>query len=60
VVEGLATMLSRANDVGHIKVVVSHIISGGVNHQQYTYDTMIMIDPTGLEIMNVKAPSTLL
>jgi hypothetical protein len=34
--------------------VVPHLIQGGVTHLQYTYDTMILIDPSDEGIANLK------
>jgi hypothetical protein len=47
-------MLTRANEVGHIKGVVSHPIPGGVTHLQYADDTMVLSEPAGLGIANLK------
>jgi hypothetical protein len=33
-----------ANEAGHIKGVISHLLPGGVTHLQYADDTMIMIE----------------
>jgi hypothetical protein len=52
--DSLAAILSRANEAGHIKGVVSHLIPGGVTHLQYADDTMVMIEPSRLGIANLK------
>ncbi|KAK1694372.1 hypothetical protein QYE76_011069 [Lolium multiflorum] len=53
-VDGLAALLARANEAGHIKGVVPHLIPGGVTHLQYADDTMVLIQPSDLGIANLK------
>jgi hypothetical protein len=55
VVDGLVAMLARANQAGHIRGVVSHLIPGGVTHLQYADDTMVLIEPSDVGIANLKA-----
>ncbi|XP_071683213.1 uncharacterized protein [Lolium perenne] len=54
VVEALATILDKARELGHIAGVVRHLIPGGVSHLQYAYDTIIMIQPDDLAIVNLR------
>jgi hypothetical protein len=52
-VDGLAAMLAKANDAGHICGVVPHLILGVVTHLQYADDTLVMIEPSDLGIANL-------
>jgi hypothetical protein len=53
-VDALAAMISRVKEVGHKQGVVSHLILGGVLHMQYADDTLILIEPNDLGIVNLK------
>lgn len=54
-VDALAGILDMARLVGHLKGVVSHLIpGGGVTHLQYVDDTMIMVESSHLDIVNLK------
>ena len=52
--EGLSAILTTANDMGHIKGVVPHLIPRGVTHLQYDDDTIILIKYGELWIANHK------
>jgi hypothetical protein len=54
VVDALALVLKKSNEVGHIKGVISHLLPGGVTHLQYADDTMIMIENDDTSITNLK------
>jgi hypothetical protein len=41
-VDGLAAILAKAKQAGHIEGAVDHIIPGGVSHLQYADDTMVL------------------
>ncbi|KAK1607772.1 hypothetical protein QYE76_031445 [Lolium multiflorum] len=48
-------MLTRANEAGHIKGVVSHLIPGRWGDSlAICDDTMVLIEPTGMGIANLK------
>jgi hypothetical protein len=47
-------MLAKDNAAGHIKGVVPHLIPGGLTHLQYANDIMVLVEPTGLGIANLK------
>ena len=54
-VDTLAEILERAKRSGHLSGVVSHLIpGGGVTHLQYADDTMIMVEGSELDIINLK------
>jgi hypothetical protein len=53
-VDGLADILAKANATSHIQGLVPHLIPGGVTHLQYADDTMILLEPTGVGIANLK------
>jgi hypothetical protein len=53
-VDGLANILAKANATSHIQGLVPHLIPGGVTHLQYADDTMILLEPTGVGIANLK------
>jgi hypothetical protein len=53
-VDGMTTMLSKANEAGHIQRFVQHVIPGEVTQLQYTDDTMVLIKPSDLGITNIK------
>jgi hypothetical protein len=54
-VDSLAEILERARTSGHLSGVVGHIIhGGGVTHLQYVDDTMIMVEGSDLDIINLK------
>lgn len=54
-VDVLAEILDRAKIAGHISGVVGHLIpGGGITHLQYADDTMIMVEGTKLDIINLK------
>ena len=52
-VDALAAILDKAKMADHISGVVGHLIpGGGVTHLQYADDTMIMVEGSGLDIVN--------
>jgi hypothetical protein len=54
-VDALAEILEKAKIAGHISGVVGHLIpGGGVTHLQYADDTMIMVEGSALDIVNLK------
>jgi hypothetical protein len=54
VVDFLAEILEKAKIAGHISGVVGHLIpGGGVTHLQYADETMIMVEGSELDIINV-------
>ena len=54
-VDILAEVLERAKTSGHISGVVGHLVpGGGVTHLQYADDTMIMVEGSELDIINLK------
>ena len=54
-VDILAEVLERAKTSGHISGVVGHLVpGGGVTHLQYVDDTMIMVEGSELDIINLK------
>jgi hypothetical protein len=54
-VDALADILERTKISGHISGVVGHLIpGGGITHFQYAGDTMIIVEESELEIINVK------
>jgi hypothetical protein len=44
IVDALAMILSKANEAGHIKGVIPHLIPRGITHLQYADDTMILVE----------------
>ena len=53
--DALAGNLDKARKVGHLSGVVGHLIpGGGVTHPQYADDTMIMVEGSALDIVNLK------
>src|SRR3954465_6510961 len=53
--DALAAILDRARGAGHISGVVGHLIpGGGSSHLQYVDDTMIMVQGSDLDIINLK------
>lgn len=54
VVDALGTMLRKAKEKGHIRVLVQHLIEGGINHLQYADDTILLIERDEESIRNVK------
>jgi hypothetical protein len=62
VVDALVLILRKANAVGHIKGVISHLLPGGITHLlpggithlQYADDTMILIEKNDTSIANLK------
>jgi hypothetical protein len=53
-VDSLAAIINKARAAGHVKGLVPHLIPGGVTQLQYTDDTMILVEPTGVVIANLK------
>jgi hypothetical protein len=54
-VDALAAILEKAKIAGHITGVVGHLIAGGgVTHLQYADDTMILVEGSDLDIINLK------
>jgi hypothetical protein len=54
-VDALAEILEKAKIAGYISGVVGHLIpQGGVTHLQYVDDTMIMVEGSELDIINLK------
>jgi hypothetical protein len=54
-VESLAEILDRAKTAGHISGVLGHLIpGGGLSHLQYADDTMIMVQGSDQDIINLK------
>lgn len=56
-VDALAEILEKAKNSGHISRVVGHLIPGvwgGVTHLQYADDTMIMVEGSDQDIINLK------
>jgi hypothetical protein len=54
-VDALAEILEKDKITGHILGVVGHLIpGGGVTHLQYADDTMIMVEGSDLDIINLK------
>jgi hypothetical protein len=54
-VDVLAEILEKAKISGHISGVVGHLFLGrGVTHLQYADDTMIMVEGSELDIVNLK------
>jgi hypothetical protein len=54
-VDVLAEILEKAKISGHISGVVGHLIpGGGVTQLQYADDTMIMVEGSELDIVNLK------
>ena len=53
--DALAAILDKAKTAGHISGVVGHLIpGGGITHLQYADDTMIMVERSELDIVNLK------
>jgi hypothetical protein len=52
--DGLATLLAKANESGHIRGVFSHLIPGRVTHLQYADDMMVLTESSMLGIANLK------
>uniref|UniRef100_A0A453BV09 Reverse transcriptase domain-containing protein n=2 Tax=Aegilops tauschii subsp. strangulata TaxID=200361 RepID=A0A453BV09_AEGTS len=53
--DALAGILDKAQRASHLKGVVGHLIPGdGVTHLQYADDTMIMVEGSDLDIVNLK------
>jgi hypothetical protein len=56
-VDILAEILEKAKISGHISGVVGHLIlGGGITHLQYAEDTMIMVEGSELDLVNLKFP----
>jgi hypothetical protein len=54
-VDVLAEILEKAKISGHISGVVGHLIpGGGITHLQYADDTMIMVEGSELDLINLK------
>jgi hypothetical protein len=54
-VDVLAEILEKAKISGHISGVVGHLIpGGGITHLQYADDTMIMVEGSELDLVNLK------
>jgi mannosylglycoprotein endo-beta-mannosidase len=54
-VDVLAKILEKAKSSGHISGVVGHLIpGGGITHLQYADDTMIMVEGSELDLINLK------
>jgi hypothetical protein len=54
-VDVLAELLEKAKISGHISSVVGHLIpGGGITHLQYADDTMIMVEGSELDLINLK------
>jgi hypothetical protein len=54
-VDALAEILEKAKIAEHFSGVVGHLIpGGGVTHLQYVDDTMIMVEGSELDIINLK------
>jgi hypothetical protein len=54
-VDALATILDKARMADYLRGVVGHLIpGGGVTHLQYADDTMIMVEGSDLDIVNLK------
>lgn len=47
-------MLSVASAAGHISLVASHLLPGGVTHLQYADDTIILTEKNNLQLANLK------
>lgn len=55
VVDALAAILDKAKLAGHIRGVVPHLVAwGGVSLLQYADDTIIMVEASALDIVNLK------
>jgi hypothetical protein len=55
IVDVLAEILEKAKISGHIFGVVGHLIlGGGITHLQYADDTMIMVEGSELDLINLK------
>ena len=53
--DALAAILDKAKMAGHISGVVGHLIpGGGITHLQYADDTMIVVEGSELDIINLK------
>ena len=52
--DALAAMLDAANNAGHIKGVVSHLVAGGVTHLQYADDTILLLELEDRALANLK------
>ena len=54
-VDALVGILDKAKLAGHLKGVVSHLIPDrGVTHLKYADDTMIMVEGSDSDIVNLK------
>lgn len=53
-VDSLSAIFDKAREDGHLKGVVSHLISGGVTHLQYGDDTILLFQPDLTSITTVK------
>jgi hypothetical protein len=54
-VDILAEILEKAKISDHISGVVGHLIpGGGITHLQYVDDTMIMVEGSDLDLINLK------
>lgn len=55
VVDALSAILDAAKRAGHLRGVMPHLIAGGgVTHLQYADDTILMVEGTSLDIINLK------
>uniref|UniRef100_A0A453HNA2 Reverse transcriptase domain-containing protein n=1 Tax=Aegilops tauschii subsp. strangulata TaxID=200361 RepID=A0A453HNA2_AEGTS len=55
VVDALAAILDKAKAAGHIKGIVPHLVGGnGISLLQYADDTIIMVEGSATDIMNLK------
>jgi hypothetical protein len=54
-VDVLAKILEKAKISSHISGVLGHLIpGGGITHLQYAEDTMIMVEGSELDLVNLK------
>lgn len=53
-VDALDAMLQSAKRRGRLKGLVPHLVEGGLTHLQYADDTVIMIQNTEKDILNLK------
>lgn len=54
VADALAVMITKAQELGLIRGVVSHLILGGVSLLQYADDTVLMLECDDKSILNLK------
>lgn len=52
--DGVVAILDRAKEVGHISGVATSVVPNGPTHLQYADDTLIFIQNSDREIMNLK------